>query len=450
MDKAFFNSCLLRLIFFSLILLLTNIPTHARSGDTQFREPELLELLRKNPKTGRPVDSMRELVPLLPQELRENFTLVYDSRSPFRSNISPDYPRVILFSQDARFVLTFIGDESTPGSDLLESMSFDDKTARFKLRTYLLPAAKRKGWKPPPEAANCARCHGSDARPIYDSYPLWPGFYGSALDTFPPDRIGVEELRKFKRFLKGFSNKGVYASLVFTTESPVAPYLDPRLFQAYERKVDSKKTFSFLPNFRLGIALTELNRKRIYRKLTEGKNFRANEKLLLAELLDCRPDDAPSRALMLPVAKQVAKENAGRKKRMKLLPEDPERHWYDMVERLLIRGLTQIKNVAARAGVDMSDWSMALEPGSLAFYDGILSGVYNKKHYNIKDDLIFEMLAHLSEREAAFRPYFAPYNLYEQLSGISSGSMDPYPFGNRINLGKAVKSCSLLMIDRKN
>ncbi|MBV9218001.1 MAG: hypothetical protein JO366_17410, partial [Methylobacteriaceae bacterium] len=71
-----------------------------------FTEADLEKLLAKNPATGRPVDSINELVPLLPRELRSNFTFVYDSRSPFRSSISPDRPRVILFSNDGRLVLT--------------------------------------------------------------------------------------------------------------------------------------------------------------------------------------------------------------------------------------------------------------------------------------------------------------------------------------------------------
>ena len=55
-----------------------------------------------NPQTGRPVDSVSELVPLLPDELRRNFTFVYDSRSPFKAAITPQLPRVILFTDDGR------------------------------------------------------------------------------------------------------------------------------------------------------------------------------------------------------------------------------------------------------------------------------------------------------------------------------------------------------------
>src|SRR5215470_900924 len=136
-----------------LILLLTLAswsprPVAAADGDGPFTEARLRQLLARNPQTGQPVDSVAELVPLLPDELRKNFTFVYDSRSPFKASITPLLPRVILFSDDGRMVLTFIGDDQAPGADLLESMSFDDAQAKFVMNAYLLPAAERRAWRP--------------------------------------------------------------------------------------------------------------------------------------------------------------------------------------------------------------------------------------------------------------------------------------------------------------
>jgi hypothetical protein len=425
-----FNTRLLHSFCFLLVFL----SPQALPDDAQFREANLRQLLQKNSITGLPVDSVRELVPLLPRELRENFTLVYDSRSPFRSGISADHPRVILFTKDGRFVLTFIGDERDPGSDLLESMSFDDENAKFELRSYLLPAADRKGWRPSPQAGNCARCHGADARPVFDAYPLWPGFYGAVLDTFPPDRIGAREEKRFKSFMDISSAKGVYQSLIAPAGSPVSPYRDHRRFEANQRELDPE-SLRFAPNARLGMALAELNRKRIYRKLAEGKDFPANEKSLLAELLDCPPRRPPSRSLIRQIDKQLAQENAEIRERLTLRRREAKDELYRMVERAYVHELAQIKSVAARAGSETSDWSMALRPNSLAFFDGILSGMYDGKSYYLKEDLIFEMLVHLSEREPAFRPYVAVYKAYD----------DIYPFGNRIELSKAAESCPLLM-----
>jgi len=134
-------------------------PAPAPIDDASFRA-----LLQNDPGTGHPVDSVQAMLPLLPRALRTNFTLVYDSRSPFKDQITPSAPRVILFTDDGRFILTFIGDPSAPGHDLVETMSFDDDTAQFKLTAYVLPAAKRIGWAPSPAAANCAGCHGAGLR----------------------------------------------------------------------------------------------------------------------------------------------------------------------------------------------------------------------------------------------------------------------------------------------
>jgi len=423
---------------FAALLLLTAmataLPPPAAAQGAAFDEARLAALLANNPATGRLVDSVSELVPLLPQELRSNFTFVYRSRSPFRASISPDYPRIILFTPDARFVLTFTGDEHAPGANLLESMSFDQASASFKLRAWLLPAAQRTGWRPSPKAAKCERCHGADPRPIFDAYPLWPGFYGAQQDTFPRDRLGLRELRRYAHFLAGPAKTGVYVGLIFPAGSPVSPYLDPKSFDP--RMVEAPaEPLKYLPNTRLGMALTELNRARIYRKLAAGPGFAANEKLILADLLECKPAHAPARRAVRRIEAQVARENGARLVRLGLRRRDPRPERNDMQELQFGDELAQIDQAAARAGVDRFDWSMALEPGSLAFFDGILSGMHGETSYYLKEDLIYEMLDHLRAREAAFTPYFAVISAYGDLG---------YPFGHRIDIGTALGACPRL------
>jgi hypothetical protein len=421
---------------FVLLALLALAPwlTLPAAADEPFTEARLQDLLRHNPQTGQPVDSISELVPLLPRELRENFTFVYDSRSPFRGSISPEYPRVILFTNDARLILTFTGDARQPGYDLLETMSFDWESAKFELHAYMLPAAERRAWRPSAEDAKCSRCHGADARPIYDSYPLWPGYYGSVQDTFPRDRIGQKEGKSYAAFQANAAKTGVYKDLIYPSGSPVSPYLDPRLFHDNTVTLDPK-LFPYLPNARLGIALTELNRQRIYRKLTAGEGFAANEKQILSRLLECTPQGQPDTAGLRTIADALKAENADRLKRLGVLPSDPKKARDDMQELQFVRELAEIDAVANLAGVDRSDWSMAKEKDSLAFFDGILSGISDGRSYYLKEDLIFEILSHLRDREPAFRKYFAWSNVFEDYG---------YPFGHRIDLAKAAKSCALL------
>lgn len=425
-----------RRILPSLLVVLALTPWFiaSASADEPFTEARLQALLQRNPQTGAPVDSISELIPLLPQELRENFTFVYDSRSPFRSGISPEYPRVILFTNDARLVLTFIGDERQPGYDLLETMSFDYESAKFELHAYMLPAAERRAWRPSPDEAKCSRCHGGDARPIFDSYPLWPGYYGSVQDTFPHDRIGQKEAKSYAAFQANAAKTGVYKDLIYPSGSPVSPYLDPRLFKDNTVELDPQ-LFAYLPNARLGMALTELNRQRIYRKLDAGEGFAANEKRILSKLLQCRPADQPDRASLRAIADALKTENADRLKRLGLLPGEPYKPRDDMLELQFIRELAEIDAVAKLAGVGRSDWSMAKETGSLAFFDGILSGISDGHSYYLKEDLIFEILEHLRDREPAFRKYFAWSNVFEDYG---------YPFGHRVDLSKAAKACALI------
>src|SRR5262249_4911952 len=262
--------------------------------------------------------------------------------------------------------MTFIGDETQPGADLLETMSFDAEQAKFVMNAYLLPAAERRAWRPSAHDAKCERCHGADPRPIYDSYPLWPGYYGAVLDTFPKDRLGPKERRNFETLMAGAAKTRGHKELIYPTGTPVSPFLDPRLFKDTTIELDPA-LLPYLPNARLGIALTELNRKRIYRKLAAGPGFAATEKKMLALLLECRPSDRPSRKDMLAVFDALKTENAARVKRLGVLPSDPHKDRNDMQELMFVRELTEIDTVARMAGVDRSDWSMALEPGSLAF-----------------------------------------------------------------------------------
>ena len=419
-------------LFVYLLPLLAAWP--ALAEEPRFNTSSLESLLQKSPVTGLPVDSINELLPLLPRELLSNFTFVYDSRSPFRPSISPEFPRVVLFTEDARLVLTFTADPDKPGLNVLESLSFDDGTARFEPHVYPLPAAERLGWQPARDNSNCSSCHGADPRPIFDSYPVWPGFYGSVLDTFAKDRTGRNEAANYRFFLTHAARTEPYKYLIFPSGSAVTPYLDPHNSKRDATELEPSD-MRFLPNTRLGMALSELNSARIYRKLAAGKNFTAGEKHLLAELLECKRVEIPGRAEMRPVEQQLRRENNARLRRLPFHKDGQISGNEDMEELQLTRELTEIMKVARDADADPSDWSMALDPGSLAFFDGILSGIHAGKSYYLKEQLIYEILRDLAGREPAFQQYFQVAHVFAGLG---------YSFGTRIALGKALASCRLL------
>lgn len=393
-------------------------------------EAQLDALLAANPKTGQPVAAIAELVPLLSDELRQNFTFVYASRSPFAKSITPAHPRVIMFSEDASFIATFIGDPTAPGHDILETMRFDRATARWGLRARVLPAAGAVDSTA--LNASCARCHGEDPRPIYDSYPVWPGFYGSVEDSFPKEvPASRTEHARYLDFLHGEAQHGVYRALRYIKGSTVTPYMDPRSFDLDETRA-APETLRYQPNTRLGMALTELNRKRIYRKLSAATSFSDDAPAFLALLLGCDDTQRRADAAIRDAANQ---ENTQRLLRMGVDPMLAKTKRFQMQELDQITNLTAIDRVAILSGVGRSDWSMAVEPSSLSYYDGILSGMSGGRSYYLAEDLLFEILQGLAARDARYAKYFRVRPSFPALG---------YPFGNKLDLTRARRSCAEL------
>lgn len=398
-----------------------------------FTNSDLINLLNKNPKTNAPVDSIAELVSLLPQELRKNFTFVFDSRSPLKDSISASYPRVVLFSDDARFMLTFTGDPAKPGADVIETMSFNDKSSAFELYARKLPAAIRRGETFSTDTKSCMKCHGEDPRPIFDSYPLWPGFYGSIRDTFFEDSaLTRNEKKNFLSFKRKQGKTGVYKNLIYTSQSDVAPFLEPAKINRKENIADLKVLES-LPNTRLGMALTELNRKRIYRKLVKAIPNNEKKKLYLRELLDCGTSKV-TRADVKNITALMQIENTDRLKRLGIKDNDPIKKLSHMEELTFVRELAQVDWIARDAGTGREDWSMALETNSLSYFDGILSGEYQGRSFYGKEDLIFELLKDLTESDPSYKDYFS-----------TRGPYKGHRFGVRLDISAALKSCPTLI-----
>src|SRR5262249_51338724 len=142
----------------------------------------------------------------------------------------------------ARLVLAFTGAPDRPGYDVLEAIRFVDERAAFELSRFVLPAAARRhpelarlraenGRVNPPE---CLRCHGLDPRPIFDSYPLWPGFRGAVSDPSPDEEN--DGRAAYRQFLARNRDApaGVYSRLLWPAGTSMPPYNDP---QGYDPEV---------------------------------------------------------------------------------------------------------------------------------------------------------------------------------------------------------------------
>lgn len=143
----------------------------ALAAPANFGIPELQKTIDDNNVT-----SIEALLPLLPQDLRANFTLVHKSRSI--QDASPENPRALLFGSTAKLVLSFNGDPTQRGHQAIEMLSFDDITKKFELRELKFDGSSR----PVLSEANphrCTLCHDSTPRPLWQEYRNWQGAFGA-------------------------------------------------------------------------------------------------------------------------------------------------------------------------------------------------------------------------------------------------------------------------------
>ncbi len=115
-------------------------------------------------------------------------------------------------------MLTFNGDSVQNGYNTIESIIYDEASAKYKLFEIDFSQGFAQVQMNP---SKCLSCHGESPKPLWESYPLWPGFYGSeddcefsgALANPGPCVADSKEVRLYNEFLNGNRHKGRYALL---------------------------------------------------------------------------------------------------------------------------------------------------------------------------------------------------------------------------------------------
>jgi hypothetical protein len=216
------------------------------------------------------VSSVEELVPLLPAALRSRYALVFASRSLQQATYSA--PRVILYGPDAHLVLTFNGDASQRGFNTVETLEFgQDK--QFRLREIRFPARGSKEGVAfsEPNPATCQVCHGTAARPVWDSWPLWPGAYGQRYDA----PLAAQERAGLESFLVQQASHPRYRQLL-----GIQRLADPETFHGTQGKRYAG-ALREPPNAELGALLEGLAVESLVRQMREQPGFETWQYALL-------------------------------------------------------------------------------------------------------------------------------------------------------------------------
>jgi hypothetical protein len=172
-----------------------------------------------------PTSSMDEVIAQLSTELRSNYQLVYASRSTMKGSLAE--PRVILTNSNQSRTIAFGGNPSTTGGMQMEFMEMNPTTRKLEFKMVEFGNASSKIHSNP---TTCIACHASQGiaekkilRPIWDTYPDWPGVYGSSHNNIYMNREGVGtsriqdlefEKNGFEAFKKNAASNARYRHLI--------------------------------------------------------------------------------------------------------------------------------------------------------------------------------------------------------------------------------------------
>jgi hypothetical protein len=258
------------------------------------------ELLRK-----RQVRTLEDAAAALPPELRVGRHLVYESRSQDRALVSFEEPRLVATTADGTLAVAMANRGKVVDGRYVEQIELVEHDAGTdhevpalielepsRARLTLFRAGDGK-------LATCFGCHGArdgrglvvaaSFRRLWDTYPVWKGFYGSAHPAgeslggeFLPsveNRVALqamrsvypaEEVEGLRKFLAGPSSRtGIYKTLDLPR-----PGTEDELAHVLRRFAGE--------NFETTVRFSYLNARRIVRRLEARPGFSARLPELVA------------------------------------------------------------------------------------------------------------------------------------------------------------------------
>jgi protein SCO1/2 len=367
-------------VCYLLFGLLLTAPAYAGGFDFA----ALQSLLQRGNAAG--VD---ELIAALPFTLRSRYTLVFDSRSLQGATFRD--PRVILYGPDAHLVVTFNGDSSQRGFQTVETMEFEPETREFRFRELQFPQHGSGSTAVSVSEVNperCARCHGTPARPLWDTHPLWPGAYGEHYGG----GLSAAESAGLTSFLAQQPQHPRYRNLL-----NIKRFAEPATFRETAARRYSG-TQEEPPNAELANLLTQLQFQSITRNLARQARFPLFQYALLGISENaCGPveDFYPSalwraqRSRFQEFARATTVANS-RQSQLKDLRAviDMQRHAAGQSTAAAdnLAGLRYVTETGL--GISTRGWSLALEAGT---YDFTLSPF---AMVNVRDALLAEVASH--------------------------------------------------------
>jgi len=214
------------------------------------------------------ITSIEQLLAKLPPSFLKNYTLQFKGNG--LQGASEQSPRVFLFGETGKFVMTLNGGDPLHGkSDHVEVLTYNDNAEAFELFNIDFSKSKINNVPPRPEKnpRECLACHQATngrIKPFFTPYSKWPGFYGGMNDA-----IDSNTIESFRQFNKNRIHHPRYRYLQFHEE--LSEDQMPRKWAPYDG--NEYKSYQVRPNLRLMDHLYWLNSRSISIAISKHKQY---------------------------------------------------------------------------------------------------------------------------------------------------------------------------------
>jgi hypothetical protein len=231
---------------------------------------------------GHRIRSIDQLLRALPDYLIENYVLIGDTESLHEADLA--HPRLMLFTPDARLILTASTFKRRSRADYLERHHEDPNYDRLEMTelkpdgTWNFRTLDFNGRRPElaPEEEDrqtCSACHGDEPRPIWQSWISWDRTVAFD-DRFRQDTEEAAQLEFWDRFESSRRRLGRLSNLDFNLDDRHQAILNPVRTSGFEAGTTVVGGMNHVFNEELGFRFAEslfekIRRHELYPQLAD-------------------------------------------------------------------------------------------------------------------------------------------------------------------------------------
>ena len=195
----------------------TIVPIESFKPAAQPGFPEMTVVGIQNFMEEHQITTIEELLNRLPDSYRNNFSLVEHTRATGQSNVQ--FPRIVLFGPDGRFLLNIGTKADDPKYNLLDVGELHDDTGQWEFSVFDFNGPKPTLSR---NDASCVECHGDkNSRPVWGTNLLWTGVFGDNIAPGPQgEAMDTKHAVRMNEIIDGQGNSPRFDFLLWNEERP--------------------------------------------------------------------------------------------------------------------------------------------------------------------------------------------------------------------------------------